>query len=121
MDTRRDFIYVQDMVSLIIMAIEGKGSKGIYHISSGSDYSIKELFEAVVRALSSMLDREGEMRPRGPDDAYTILLDPGKTIQDFGWKVTTPLEVGVREAIEWYKKYGISQTYTHLRADENKK
>lgn len=121
MDTRRDFIYVQDMVSLITMAIDGKGSKGTYHISSGADYSIKELFEAVVKALGIKLDREVEVRPRGPDDVYTILLDPTKTIQDFGWKVTTPLEVGVREAIEWYKKYGISQTYTHLRADEKKK
>jgi UDP-glucose 4-epimerase len=121
MDTRRDFIYIQDMVDLIVMAIDGKGSKGIYHISSGSDYSVKELFDATVKALGIKLDREVEVRPRGPDDAYTILLDPGKTIQDFGWKTKTALEVGVRKTIEWYKKYGISQTYTHLRTHEEKK
>lgn len=121
MDTRRDFIYVQDMVDLIVMAIDGKGSKGIYHISSGSDYAIKELFDAVLKAMRIKLDREVEVRPRGPDDVYTILLDPSKTTQDFGWKITTPLDAGVREAIEWYKKYGISQTYTHLKVDEGKK
>jgi len=121
MDTRRDFVYIQDIVNLIVMAIDGKGNKGIYHISSESDYSIKELFEAVVKALGIKLDREVEVRPRGPDDAYTILLDPSKTIKDFGWKATTPLEVGVRKTIEWYKKYGISQTYTHLRSYEEKK
>ena len=121
MDTRRDFVYIQDKVDLIVMAMDGKGKKGIYHTSSESDYSIKELFEAVVKALSIRLDREVEVRPRGPDDAYTILLDPSKTIQDFGWKATTPLEVGARKAIEWYKKYGIAQTYTHLRVHEEKK
>ena len=121
MDTRRDFIYVQDMVDLIMMAIDGKGSRGLYHISSGSDYSIKELFDATVKALGIKLDREVEVRPRGPDDAYTILLDPAKTIADFGWQVTTPLEAGVRKTIEWYTEYGISQTYTHLRSHEDKK
>jgi UDP-glucose 4-epimerase len=117
MDTRRDFIYIGDMVDIVMMAIDGKGSKGIYHISSGSDYSIKELFDAVVKALGTRLDGDVEVRPRGPDDVYTILLDPSKTIQDFGWKVTTPLDTGVRKAIEYYKVYGITQTYTHLRSD----
>ena len=121
MDTRRDFIYVQDMVDLIMMAIDGKGSRGLYHISSGSDYSIKELFEATVKALGIKLDGEVEVRPRGPDDAYTILLDPTKTIKDFGWGVSTPLEAGVRDTIEWYRQYGISQTYTHLRTHEETK
>ena len=87
-------------------------------MSSASDYAIKDVFDAVVKALGITLDYEVEVRPRGPDDVYTILLDPTKTNQDFGWKATTPLEIGVREAIEWYKKYGITQTYTHLKTDE---
>ena len=37
MDTRRDFIYVDDLVNCVLMAIDGKGSRGPYHISSGSD------------------------------------------------------------------------------------
>ena len=118
MDTRRDFIYVRDMVDLLMMAIDGKGNKGIYHISSGSDYAIKELFDAAVKALRIKLEHDVEVRQRAADDVYTILLDPSKTTQDFSWKVTTPLENGVVEAIEWYKKYGITQTYTHLKTDE---
>ena len=35
------------------------------------------------------------MRPRGEDDAYTILLDPSRISADFGWDVTVPLEQGV--------------------------
>jgi UDP-glucose 4-epimerase len=118
MDTRRDFIYVQDMVDIVMKAIDGKGSKGVYHISSGSDYSIKELFDATVKALGIKLSAAVEERPRSPDDVYTILLDPSKTIHDFAWKVTTPLETGVRKAIEWYKVYGITQTYTHLKLND---
>jgi UDP-glucose 4-epimerase len=32
--------------------------------------------------------------------------------------VTTPLEQGVAAAIEYYRNYGIEQTFTHLRVDE---
>jgi UDP-glucose 4-epimerase len=121
MDTRRDFIYIDDLIDVVIKALDGKGSKGAYHISSGSDYSIKELFDATVKALDIRLEQEVEVRPRNVDDAFTILLDPSQTNQDFNWKITTPLETGVKAAIEWYKQYGISQTYTHLKIGEEKK
>jgi len=120
MDTRRDFVYIGDLVSVVVKAIDGQGASGYYHISSGSDYAIKELFDATVKALGLALDRDVEVRPRNPDDAYTILLDPSKTEETFDWQVTTPLEIGVRAAIDWYKEYGITQTYTHLKHAEAK-
>ncbi|MRS11740.1 MAG: NAD-dependent epimerase/dehydratase family protein [Actinobacteria bacterium] len=116
MDTRRDFIYVQDLVDCVMKAIDGTG-QGYYHISSGSDYSIKELLEATLKALEITLP-ELDIRPRGADDAFTILLDPSRTNADFGWKITTPLETGVAEAIEYYREYGIEETFTHLRLEE---
>lgn len=115
MDTRRDFVFIDDLVACVMKAIDGKGTTGYYHISSGSDYSIKELFDATVKALGISLNGEVEVRPRNPDDAYTILLDPAKTNQTFDWQTTTPLEDGVRAAIDWYKKNGITQTFTHLK------
>ena len=115
MDTRRDFVFIDDLVACVMKAIDGKGTTGYYHISSGSDYSIKELFDATVKALGISLNGDVEVRPRNPDDAYTILLDPTKTNQTFDWQTETPLEVGVRAAIDWYKENGITQTFTHLR------
>ncbi|MCR4442595.1 MAG: NAD-dependent epimerase/dehydratase family protein [Peptococcaceae bacterium] len=115
MDTRRDFIYIDDLVDVVMKAVDGRGIKGAYHISSGTDYSIKELFDATVKALNISLEKEVEVRPRNADDVYTILLDPSKTNNDFDWKTSTPLEIGVHKAIEWYKTHGITQTYTHLK------
>ena len=96
-------------------AIDGKGKKGAYHISSGGDFAIKELFDETIKALGIKLDKPVEVRPRLPDDAFTILLDPTRTQQDFGWKASTPLATGVKKAIEYYQKFGISQTFTHLK------
>ena len=121
MNTRRDFIYVKDLIDIVSMALDEKGERGYYHVSSGKDYSIKELFDATVKALEITLDEEVEVRERNPDDAYTILLDPCKTIQDFGWEPRTPLPAGIRLAIEYYKEYGITETYTHLKGVEDEK
>ena len=115
MDTRRDFVYIEDLVALVMKAIDGQGEPGYYHISSGSDYAIKELFDATVKALNIKMDHPVEVRPRNPDDTYTILLDPSKTNTAFDWKVETPLEDGVRAAIDWYQENGITQTFTHLK------
>ncbi|MBI3411946.1 MAG: NAD-dependent epimerase/dehydratase family protein [Planctomycetes bacterium] len=120
MDTRRDFIYIDDLVNCVVKAVDGMGSKGAYHISSGSDFAIKDLYDATVKALGVKMDKEVEVRARAADDVFTILLDPSKTNRDFQWKTTTPLEQGVAKAIAYYKKFGISQTYTHLKSVESK-
>ena len=118
MDTRRDFVYVTDLIDLLVQAIDGAGGTGAYHVSSGGDYSIQEMFEATVAALGIDLEQPVEVRPRGADDAYTILLDPSRTEHDFGWQASIPLEDGVRKAIEYYKRFGITDTYTHLKLEQ---
>jgi UDP-glucose 4-epimerase len=120
MDTRRDFIFVADLIDVVVKALDGLGTRGYYHVSSGSDYSIKELFDETVAALQVTLDEPVEVRERNPDDVFSILLDPSKTNRDFSWKITTPLSAGVPQTIEYYKMFGITQTYTHLKPVETK-
>jgi UDP-glucose 4-epimerase len=118
MDTRRDFIFVEDLVDVVLQAVLDGVGHGHYHVSTGSDYAIKELFDATIAALDIDLEEDVEVRPRGEDDAFTILLDPSRIRADFGWDVTVPLEEGVARAIEYYRAFGIAETYTHLRLAE---
>jgi UDP-glucose 4-epimerase len=115
MDTRRDFIYVDDLVAVVVQALEGAGRRGYYHVSSGSDYAIKELYDCTVSALGLRPSEEVEVRRPGPDDVASILLDPSRTNEDFGWRATTPLAEGVGRAISYYRQHDISQTFTHLK------
>ena len=118
MDTRRDFVFVDDLADVAMKAIDGGGESGVYHVSSGSDVSIKELFDAAVKAMGIELDEEVEVRPRNPDDAPSILLDPSKTERDFDWAARTPLEDGVAKAIGYYREHGVAETFTHLKQAE---
>jgi UDP-glucose 4-epimerase len=115
MDSRRDFVYVSDLVDVAMKAVGGGGECGVYHVSSGSDVSIKELFDATIKAMDHQTDEEVEVRPRNPDDAPSILLDPSKTEQDFDWKAKTPLEEGVAKAVAYYREHGVAETFTHLK------
>ena len=117
MDTRRDFVYISDLVDVLAKAVDGAGRTGAYHVSSGGDYSIQELFDATIAAMGITLDKPVEVRPRGADDAFTILLDPSDTNRDFEWQATVPLETGVADAVDYYRRYGITDTYTHLKLD----
>jgi UDP-glucose 4-epimerase len=116
MNTRRDLIFVSDLVDVVVKALDGMGRRGYYHISSGNDFSIKELYDATTQALGMGLDESVEVRERNPDDVFSILLDPSNTNADFDWKISTPLTDGVARAIGYYQKFGISETYTHLKA-----
>ncbi len=115
MNTRRDFIFIDDLVDCVMRAIDGAGASGYYHISSGSDFAISELFDETVAALGITLPEPVEVRERGADDVFSILLDPSKTNATFGWQTTTPLSTGVARAIDYYRDRGISETYTHLK------
>jgi len=110
-DTRRDFIFIEDLMEVVFKAID-LDIKGVYHISTGKDYSIKEIFDHVCEALKIKVDVE--VKPKLPEDVYSILIDPTKTIKDFNFVPKTLLKDGITKAIEWYKTHSITETYTHL-------
>lgn len=119
-DSRRDFVYIDDLVRIAIKAaINGRG---VYHVASGSDVAIEDIYWAVAAAEWTEREHPGRpvpqptRQPRGADDVATILLDPSDTYAEFGWAANTPLTYGIKEAVGWYEANGVTETYTHLRA-----
>jgi UDP-glucose 4-epimerase len=112
-DSRRDFVYIDDLCDLVMQAI-GMEATGTYHVSTGRDYPIGELYDAVVGALDAYGGPDPALVPRGADDAPTILLDPTETQRDFTWRATTDLDEGVERAVEWYRENPFDRTFTHL-------
>ena len=118
--TRRDFVFVKDLVRTVMKAVHGEG-QGIYHFSSGKDVSIKELYDTVVDAMRLNDYPEPEIREPGPDDPYSILLDPSGLGGDFGNVDFTPLEQIVRETVDYFEEYGVHGGYTHLDMKKTEK
>ena len=116
---RRDFVFNQDLARAVLKAVDGTG-KGAYHFSSGKDVAIKELYDAVVKAMELPSYPEPEVRELGPDDAASILLDPSRTFQDFGQPEFTPLDEIARQSVAYFRKHGASGGFTHLKHEEKK-
>ncbi len=111
---RRDFCYAGDLARVVVKASDGKGS-GTYHFSSGKDVAIKELYDSVVRAMKLNDYPEPEIKPLGPDDAPSILLDPSRTFADFGELEFTSLDEIARLSVERWATAGVVGGYTHLK------
>jgi UDP-glucose 4-epimerase len=111
---RRDFCFAGDLARVVVQAADGKG-RGTYHFSSGKDVAIRELYDAVVKAMKLNDYPEPEMKPLGPDDAPSILLDPSRTFADFSDVTFTPLDEIARMSVERWNKEGVVGGYTHLK------
>ena len=118
MDTRRDFIYVDDLID-VVDAGRRRRAPGTahYHVSSGSDFSIKELFDATIEALPEVeLDEEVEVRPQGRGrrvhDPARPVADPSRTSAGSRRRRSRRAS---RRAIDYYREHGIEQTFTHLK------
>jgi nucleoside-diphosphate-sugar epimerase len=118
--SRRDFVFVKDLAKTVVKACDGVGH-GAYHFSSGSDVSVLELYDAVVKAMGISPYPQPEIRDLAPDDVFSILLDPSKTFTDFGAIEFTPIETTVAEAIQYYQEHGTLGEYTHLKIEVEKK
>lgn len=115
--SRRDFVFVKDLARTVIRAIDGVG-QGTYHFSSGTDVAIKELYDAVVKAMKLPSYPEPDVRDIGPDDVFSILLDPSRTFADFGALEFTPLEETVAQAVAYYQRFGTMGEFTHLKLQD---
>lgn len=111
---RRDFCYAGDLANVVVQAAGGKGL-GTYHFSSGKDVAILELYDSVVKAMKLNDYPEPEMKPLGPDDAPSILLDPERTFADFSDVTFTPLDEIARLAVQRWERDGVVGGYTHLK------
>lgn len=112
-DTRRDLIYVDDLVGILLKAIDGTGS-GVYHVASGGDYSVKDIY-CMVRQAMGLDAVEPAIQPRGSDDVESILLDPSRTYRDFGFVPTVELRDGIDRTVQWYRTHKPEKAHTHLK------
>ncbi|MEI6039597.1 MAG: NAD-dependent epimerase/dehydratase family protein [Actinomycetes bacterium] len=112
-EARRDFVDVRDVVPVVLKAVDGTGS-GAYHLSSGSDVSILELYNLVADTFVDTELPAPDVVPNPSQNAVSILLDPSRTFNDFGEISFRPLAETVSAAVAFYKEYGVSEERTHF-------
>ena len=94
----RDYIYVGDVVRATLASQDVDG--GVYNVGTGRETSVVELLELCVRVAGK--DVEPEFAPARPGELQRSVLDPGRAVDELGWRPERSLEEGLRETWEWF-------------------
>jgi UDP-glucose 4-epimerase len=97
-----DFVCVPDIARANVLAAQSGVVAGTYNIASGTETSLLELAEALLRAMGSDLGVE-----HGPERAVNgvvrRLADVRAAERDLGWTPTIGLEDGLRMLVDWWR------------------
>jgi UDP-glucose 4-epimerase len=97
-----DFVFTADVARANVLAAASGVSHGIYNVASGTETSLLEMAQALLRVMGSDLTVE-----HGPDrqvnGVVRRLADTTAARQDLGFKAEVELEEGLRELVSWWK------------------
>ncbi len=99
---RREFLYVDDLAEACLFLLDHVDEAGPINVGTGEDVTIRELAEAVSRAVGF----EGELAfdASKPDGTPRKLLDVSRLAQ-LGWRARTSLEDGLARTVGWYLEH----------------
>ncbi len=96
-----DFVYTTDIARANLLAAVSDVRDGVYNIASGTETSLLQLAQALLRAMDSDLAVE-----HGPERAVNgvvrRLADTTAARTDLGFEASVALEDGLRELVTWW-------------------
>jgi len=98
----KDFIYVDDFVEGVLLAMEKIEGFDIVNIASGKEYCLRKLLELIIQ-IDGFEDATVEFDTQKPTMIPKRLIDPSKAKTLLGFEAKTPIDVGLKKTIQWYR------------------
>ena len=118
---RRDFTYIDDIVEGLVRVIDQPAVANtewssefpdpassfapyrLYNIGNNSPVHLLTFIETLENCIGKPAVKT--LLPLQPGDVPDTYADVSELVNDLGYKPATPLEVGIKHFIEWYKEY----------------
>jgi GDP-L-fucose synthase len=99
----REFLYVDDCASAIVMATELYDRPEPVNIGVGKEIAIRDL----VGLIAQVTDFTGEILwdTTKPDGQPRRVLDTSRAEQEIGFQATTSFEDGLRNTVDWFREH----------------
>jgi UDP-glucose 4-epimerase len=97
----RDYLFISDVVKANLCVLD-KADGEILNLGTGRETKDIEVFEAIRKALGSMLEPIFGQRRKG--EIERICLDARAASKSLGWHPSLSFEEGIRKAVEYYRK-----------------
>ncbi len=118
---KRDFTYVEDIVEGVVRATDRPAKANpdwdsnnpdpassrvpyrLYNIGSNRPIELLRYIEVLEQCLGRKAQRV--MKPLQPGDVPDTFADVTELVSDVGYQPDTPIEVGVRNFVDWFREY----------------
>ena len=99
----RDFLYVDDLIDLIIMILKSKKKiNGIFNVGSKKPVKVKEVINSIRNKIKKGFPQYGKISMRD-DESLKYFPDVKKISKQFSWRPKTSLDKGLEKTINFYK------------------
>ncbi len=118
---RRDFTYIDDIIEGVVRVMAktpepnpdwsgddpdpatSKARWRVYNIGNSQPVELMRYIEVIEECLG--MEAEKNLLPMQPGDVPDTYADVTALTDDVGYKPDTPIEVGVKNFVEWYREY----------------
>jgi UDP-glucuronate 4-epimerase len=118
---QRDFTYVEDIVEGIVRVVDRPATPNpqwtgdtpdpatssapyrLYNIGNNNPVELMHLIETLEKCLGKVARKN--MLPMQAGDVPATYADVDDLTRDVGFKPATPIEVGVKNFVDWYRSY----------------
>ncbi len=98
----KDFIYVDDLVEGMLLAMDKLKGFDCINVASGEGYCLRDILSLILK-LDGYADAKVEYDTSKPTMIPKRLIDPSKAKRLLGFEATTAIETGLQKTIAWYR------------------
>ncbi len=103
-DVTRDFTDVRDVVEAYFALLERGHAGEIYNVCSGVEHSLSSILKALMDLAGVDAQIQTQSERMRPSEQRRMRGDASKILAATGWKVSTPLSVSLRAALQsWHR------------------
>jgi UDP-glucose 4-epimerase len=97
-----DFVFTEDIARANLLAAASDATDEVFNIASGTETSLQELAETLIRVMGGDLPLEFGP-PRGVNSVTRRLADVSRAAERLGWKADVDLAEGLERLVVWWR------------------
>lgn len=112
---KRDFTYIDDVVSGVLNIIKSVANKQyqLYNIGNSQPIALLDFIKEIEKCMGKESIKEFMDIQQG--DVLETWADVADFTQEYGYKPCTPITEGIRKFVEWYNEYYNRQPVVHFK------